>query len=252
MDYSGLAILVSGGASGLGAAVVERLAEGGGKLGILDIQSDLGEALAQRVGGYFAYCDVASGDSAVQALRACGAYLGVPRILVNCAGIGTPAKILNRHGEAGDLDSFRRVLDINLVGSFNLLRLAAAEMAAANALADGERGVVILTASVAAYEGQIGQVAYAASKGGIVGLTLPAARELSAHGIRVASIAPGVFDTPIFEQIPPQVKQNLQTQVPFPKRLGHASEYAEMVESIIRNRYINGCTLRLDGGIRLP
>jgi NAD(P)-dependent dehydrogenase (short-subunit alcohol dehydrogenase family) len=251
MEIAGQAALVSGGASGLGRATARALAAAGARVAILDVNKRAAEEAAQEVGGIAAACDVADAAATEQAVAAARARHGAARIVVCCAGIGPAARIVGRDGGAMPLDDFRRVIEINLIGSFNLLRLAAAGMAGIDPLVDGERGLIVLTASVAAYEGQIGQAAYSASKGGIVGLVLPAARELARYGVRVAAIAPGIFATPMLMALPPNVQESLGQSVPFPPRLGRPEEYAALVLDICRNPMINGSVIRLDGALRL-
>lgn len=250
MDVNGQAAIVTGGGSGLGAATAERLARAGARVAVLDVNLDGAAAVAARIGGHAVRCDVSSAEEATAAVAAATEQHGPARILVNCAGIGTAKRILGRDG-AMALADFERVIRVNLIGSFNMLRLAAAGMAGLDPLADGERGVIISTASVAAYEGQIGQAAYAASKGGIVSLTLPAARELARHGIRVAAIAPGLFGTPMVEAMTDEVQARVRDIIPFPKRAGRPDEYAQMALAIIANRMVNGAVIRLDAGLRM-
>jgi len=250
MEIAGHAAIVSGGASGLGRATAEALAAAGAKVTILDINETAASAAAQDTGGFAIGCDVTDA-AAVEAAFAAGCQRNGPaRIAVNCAGVGTPGRIIGRDGPLS-LDAFRRVIEVNLIGSFNLLRVAAAEMSTLDPLADGERGIIVSTASVAAYEGQIGQAAYSASKGGIVSMTLPAARELARYGVRVAAIAPGVFETPMVQGLPPNVQQSLAASVPFPNRLGRPAEYAALVLHLCRNPMINGEVIRLDGALRM-
>ena len=251
MDLQGLAAVITGGASGLGAATAALLAARGCRVAVLDINRAAAEASAARFGGVGIACDVADGQSGEAAMAAARAAHGPVRILVNCAGVGTAGRIVGRDGPLA-LDAFERVIRINLIGTFNMLRLAAAEMSAADPLADGERGVIVNTASIAAYEGQVGQPAYAASKGGVVGLTLPAARELARAGVRVVTIAPGLFHTPMVDGLPPEVQAGLAAGIPFPPRLGRPEEYAALVEHIAVNRFLNGEVIRLDGALRMP
>jgi len=250
MEISGHAALISGGASGLGLATARALAQGGAKIAILDINEAAARQAAQEIGGLAFTCDVADAASTERAVAAARERHGAARIVVACAGIGPAARIVGRGG-AMPLDAFRRVIEINLVGSFNLLRLAAADMAPLEPLGEGERGLVVLTASVAAYEGQIGQAAYAASKGGVVGLVLPAARELAGSGVRVVAIAPGIFATPMLAALPQPVQDGLAASVPFPNRLGRPEEYARLVLDICRNPMLNGSVIRLDGALRM-
>ncbi|MEI7805305.1 MAG: SDR family NAD(P)-dependent oxidoreductase [Hyphomicrobiales bacterium] len=250
MDIKGQAAVVTGAGSGLGAETALRLAQAGAKVALLDINLDAARTMAEKCGGLAIKCDVADADGAVKALDEAKAKHGAARILVNCAGIGPAKRIVGRDG-AMPLADFERVIKINLIGSFNMLRLAAVGMQALEPLNDGERGVVVSTASVAAFEGQIGQAAYASSKGGVAALTMPAARELAQFGIRVLAIAPGIFATPMLRALPQDVQDSLGASVPFPKRLGSPSEYAELVLHIVRNVYLNGEVIRLDGALRM-
>ncbi|WP_428533262.1 SDR family NAD(P)-dependent oxidoreductase [Rhodopila sp.] len=251
MQIKGLAAVVTGGGSGLGAATAAHLAGLGARVAVADINQAAAEAHAARIGGIGVACDVANAASGEAAFATACAAHGPVRVLVNCAGIGTSGRIVGRDGPL-KLDAFERVIRVNLIGSFNMLRLAAAQMADADPLDESERGVIINTASIAAYEGQIGQPAYAASKGGVVGMTLPAARELARAGVRVVTIAPGLFHTPMVDGLPQDVQATLAAGIPFPARLGRPSEYAELVEHIVRNRFLNGEVIRLDGALRMP
>jgi NAD(P)-dependent dehydrogenase (short-subunit alcohol dehydrogenase family) len=253
MKIQGSVALVTGGASGLGEATVRRLAAGGGKVVIVDRDDKRGPALEKELGerARFVKADVTSAEE-IQAAVDAANQLGGLRIAVSCAGVGWAARTLNKEGQAHDLELFRTVITINLLGTFNVIRLAAAGMAKQPALEDGERGVIVNTASVAAFDGQIGQAAYSASKGGVVGMTLPIARDLSAVGIRVCTIAPGTMDTPMLAQLPEAARQALAAGIPFPKRLGAADDYAALVEHIAVNRYLNAETIRLDGALRMP
>jgi NAD(P)-dependent dehydrogenase (short-subunit alcohol dehydrogenase family) len=250
MQAKGHAALVTGGGSGLGAATARALAAAGAKVAVLDINKDAAEKVAREVAGFGVACDVADAGSAESAVAAARAAHGAARILVNCAGIGPAARIVGKDGPM-PLAEFARVININLIGSFNLMRLAAADMAKLEPLAEGERGVIVSTASVAAYEGQIGQSAYAASKGGVVSLTLPAAREFARSGIRVMAIAPGIFGTPMLFGLPKPVQDSLGASVPFPSRLGTPEEYAALVMHIVGNVMLNGEVIRLDGALRM-
>lgn len=251
MDIKGVSAIISGGGSGLGAATARALAAGGAKVALLDVNLDAANAVAAEIGGIAVKCDVTSGDSAQAAIAAAAAAHGPARIAVNCAGIAPPAKIVGRDGPH-DLDLFRKVIEVNLMGTFNMLRLAAAGMQGLEPVtADGERGVIINTASVAAFDGQIGQAAYGASKGGVHALTLPAARELARSGVRVVTIAPGIFLTPMMLGLPQDAQDSLGKQVPFPSRLGKPEEYASLALHIVANSMINGETIRLDGAIRM-
>jgi NAD(P)-dependent dehydrogenase (short-subunit alcohol dehydrogenase family) len=250
MLLQGQAAVVTGGGSGLGAATAALLAQAGCRVALLDINRDAAVASAARCGGLGIGCDVADAASAEAALAEARAAHGVERVLVNCAGVGTAGRILGRDGPLA-LAAFERVIRVNLIGSFNMLRLSAAAMSALDPLVDGERGVIVNTASIAAYEGQVGQAAYAASKGGVVGMTLPAARELARAGVRVMTIAPGLFHTPMVEGLPPEVQQSLGASVPFPPRLGLPEEFAALVQHIATNRFLNGEVIRLDGALRM-
>jgi NAD(P)-dependent dehydrogenase (short-subunit alcohol dehydrogenase family) len=242
--------LITGGASGLGAATARMATENGGKVMIADLQVEAGETLAKELGGRFAKCDVTSEADGKAAVAAAVQAFGGVQVLVNCAGIGTAERTLGKDGPH-NLAHFTRVITINLIGSFNMIRLTADAMAKAGPNAAGERGVIINTASVAAYDGQIGQAAYSASKGGIVGMTLPIARDLSRNGIRVCTIAPGIFETPMLLGMPKDVQDALGKMVPFPPRLGKPVEYAQLARAIIENEMMNGETIRLDGAIRM-
>jgi NAD(P)-dependent dehydrogenase (short-subunit alcohol dehydrogenase family) len=250
MDVKGHAALVTGGGSGLGAATASALAAAGAKVALLDVNLDAAKAHAAKIGGIAIKCDVSDSDSAVAAVKEAREKHGIARVLINCAGIGTPKKILGKDGPQ-PLADFDRIVRVNLIGSFNLMRLMAADLQNAEALADGERGVIISTASVAAYEGQIGQAAYAASKGGIVGVTLPAARELAQFGIRVLAIAPGIFLTPMLLGLSEEVQRSLAASVPFPKLLGKPEQYASLAMEMVRNSYLNGEVVRIDGSLRM-
>jgi NAD(P)-dependent dehydrogenase (short-subunit alcohol dehydrogenase family) len=250
MDIDGVAALVTGGASGLGSATAAALAARGARVAILDLNEAAGEAQARAIGGRFIRANVADDDSAAAAIAEAEAAHGVARILVNCAGIAPAIKTVGRELVPHPLDSFRRALEVNLVGTFNMIAKVAARLAQAEPVGE-ERGVVVNTASVAAFDGQIGQAAYAASKGGVVGLTLPVARDLASHLIRVVTIAPGIFWTPMLAGLPEAAQESLGRQVPHPSRLGQPEEYALLVESIIANPMLNGETIRLDGAIRM-
>jgi NAD(P)-dependent dehydrogenase (short-subunit alcohol dehydrogenase family) len=252
MKLENKGVLVSGGASGLGAACVRLLAASDAKVAIADINAELGNALAAEIGdrAIFVKTNVTEEESVQNAVRSAVDAFGGLHILINCAGIGTPERVLGKNGPAS-LASFTRVISVNLIGTFNAIRLAAAAMAENQPNEDGERGVVINTASVAAFDGQIGQAAYSASKGGIVGMTLPIARELARFGIRIMTIAPGIFETPLLGTLPEAARISLGQQVPFPSRLGQPPEYAALAKHIIENPMLNGETIRLDGAIRL-
>jgi NAD(P)-dependent dehydrogenase (short-subunit alcohol dehydrogenase family) len=250
MNLKGMAAIVTGGASGLGGATAEALAREGARVAVVDVNADAAAAMAQRIGGISLVCDVADSDAAERAVARAREAHGPARVLVNCAGVGTPGRIVGREGPL-PLANYERVIRINLIGTFNMLRLAAVDMTTADPLEDGERGVIINTASVAAYDGQIGQAAYASSKAGVVGLTLPAAREFARFGVRVVTIAPGLFETPMLRSLPPEAQKSLADSVPFPQRLGQPAEYAALALHIIANRMLNGETIRLDGAIRM-
>jgi NAD(P)-dependent dehydrogenase (short-subunit alcohol dehydrogenase family) len=250
MRLEGSTAFITGGGSGLGAATAEALAAAGARMALFDIDATRAQTVAARVGGAGFACDVTDAGSMEAAFAAATEALGPPRMLVNCAGIGPASRIVGRDGPV-PLASFARVIQVNLIGSFNALRLAANAMSALPPLEDGERGVIVNTASIAAYDGQIGQAAYAASKGGIVGMTLPAARELARFGIRVVTIAPGIFRTPMLETLPDEVQKSLGASVPYPPRLGEAAEFAALVLHIAGNRMLNGETIRLDGALRM-
>lgn len=250
MKIDGLAAVVTGGASGLGAATAERLAAAGAKVTLFDVNAELGEAQAAKIGGRFARVDVTDEASVMAGLDAAEAFSGKQRILVNCAGIGPPAKVISREGAPLPLGDFAKIVSVNLLGTFNVLSKFAARLHAAEPLGE-ERGVIVSTASVAAFDGQIGQPAYAASKAGIAGMTLPVAREFARYGIRVMTIAPGLFLTPLLASLPEEAQQSLAAQVPFPSRLGNPDEFAQLVEAIVTNPMLNGEVIRLDGAIRM-
>jgi NAD(P)-dependent dehydrogenase (short-subunit alcohol dehydrogenase family) len=242
--------LITGGASGLGAATARMAAENGGKVVIADMQAEAGEKLAQALGARFAKCDVTAEADGKAAVALALKEFGGLQVLVNCAGIALAERTIGKEAPH-DLGRFTRVVTVNLIGTFNMIRLAADAMAKAGPNAAGERGVIVNTASVAAYDGQIGQAAYAASKGGVVGMTLPIARDLSRNGIRVCTIAPGIFETPMLLGLPQDAQDSLGKQVPFPSRLGRPAEYAQLARAIIENEMLNGETIRLDGAIRM-
>ncbi len=250
MDIRGHAAIVTGGASGLGAATAEMLAEAGAKVAIFDVNQKAAAKVAIDINGIALACDVTNGVETEKAVAAAAADHGTARIVINCAGVGPAKRIVGRDGPM-PLADFARVIEINLVGTFNVMRLAAAAMQSLEPLQDGERGIIVCTASVAAYEGQIGQAAYAASKGGVVGLIMPAAREFAQFGIRVNGIAPGIFSTPMLHALPEAAQQSLAASVPFPKLLGQPPQYASLVRHMIENRYLNGEVVRLDGALRM-
>ena len=250
MDINGLAAVITGAASGLGEATARALSGGGAKVAILDRNEERAKAVGDDLGGVGIGCDVADATSMEAAIQTAAETHGPARIVVNCAGVGPAARVIGRDGPM-DLQKFAQVITINLVGTFNTLRLAAAAMQELDALETGERGIIINTASVAAFEGQIGQAAYSASKGGVHAMTVPVARELARFGIRVLTIAPGIMSTPMLFALPDEVQESLGKTVPFPARLGSADEYAKLVLHMCDNVYMNGETVRLDGGIRL-
>jgi len=251
MDIKGIAAIVTGGASGLGAATAEMLAAQGAKVTLFDMNEEAGNAHAAKIGGHFIKVDVTSEEDVNAAVAAAEAKHGVARVLVNCAGIVTGAKTVGKEFKPFPLSTFRKTIEVNLIGTFNVIGQFSARLAQAEPVGE-ERGVIINTASVAAYEGQVGQAAYSASKGGIVGLTLPVARDLAPFGIRVMAIAPGIFMTPMMASLPQAVQDSLGAQVPFPSRLGNPAEYALLAQSIINNPMLNGEVIRLDGAIRMP
>jgi 3-hydroxyacyl-CoA dehydrogenase / 3-hydroxy-2-methylbutyryl-CoA dehydrogenase len=252
MNVQNCIAAVTGGASGLGEATVKNIVKNGGKAAILDLSEEKGHELERELGEqvFFVKTDVTKEEEVTAALNKAEDKFGHINTVVNCAGIGIAQKLLGRKGIHG-LDTFSKVISVNLIGTFNVIRLAAERMMKNSENEWGERGVIINTASVAAFEGQIGQAAYSASKGGVVGMTLPIARELAAYGIRVMTIAPGLFHTPMFDSLPEEARVSLGKMVPFPSRLGLPEEYAKLVESIIENPMLNGETIRLDGGIRM-
>lgn len=251
MKLNGVAAIVTGGASGLGAATAEMLASEGARVTLFDMNEEAGKAQAEKIGGAFIKVNVTDTANVVEAIAAAEAKHGVARVLVNCAGIATGAKTVGKENAPHPMDQFRKTIEINLIGTYNVITHFAARLAAADPIGE-ERGVIINTASVAAFEGQVGQAAYSASKGGIVGMTLPIARDLAPLGIRVMGIAPGVFYTPMMAGLPQNVQDSLGKQVPFPSRLGQPSEYAQLAQSIIANPMLNGDVIRLDGAIRMP
>jgi NAD(P)-dependent dehydrogenase (short-subunit alcohol dehydrogenase family) len=252
MQISDATAVITGGASGLGRATAERLLAGGGRVVLLDLARSAGADVAKELGerALFAPADVTSAEDVAAGLEAAVARFGALHVLVNCAGIGAADKTFGKRG-AADLAGFARVIQVNLIGTFNCIRLAAAHMAKNAPNAEGERGVIVNTASVAAFDGQIGQAAYSASKGGIVGMTLPIARDLAELGIRVCTIAPGLFDTPLLAGLPEPARVSLGKQVPFPPRLGRPAEYGALAAHIVENAMLNGETIRLDGAIRM-
>jgi NAD(P)-dependent dehydrogenase (short-subunit alcohol dehydrogenase family) len=251
MDPKGHAAIVTGGASGLGAAAARALAAAGASVAIFDMNEEQGTTVASEIGGSFVLCNVADADSAVRAVESSEAAHGPARMLVTCAGIAPAGKIVGRSGPMA-LEAFRRIVDVNLNGTLNVMRLVAADLEQMPPLEEGERGVIVMTASIAAFDGQIGQPAYAASKAGIAGLTLPAAREFASFGIRVCTIAPGLFATPLIAGMPQALQDSLGASVPFPSRLGRPPEFAKLVMHVIDNTMLNGEVIRLDGALRMP
>ncbi|HYP30661.1 MAG TPA: SDR family NAD(P)-dependent oxidoreductase [Burkholderiaceae bacterium] len=251
MNLEGQAVLVTGGGSGLGEAVARAAAAQGARVAVLDVNAAGAERVAGDIGGQALRCDITDSASVHAALQAAEAAHGPARVLMNVAGIGGAKRVVQKDGSAAPLDDFERVLRVNLVGTYNMARLAAARMAALPALTDGERGVIVNTASVAAFDGQVGQEAYAASKAGIVGMTLPLARDLAQWGIRVCTLAPGLFATPLMKELPEAVQQSLAAAIPFPKRLGHPDEFAALALHVVANGHLNGEVIRLDGALRM-
>jgi len=250
VNLSGQAAIVTGGASGLGAETARVLAAAGAKVAVVDVNAEKANAVAAEINGLGIKCDVSDAASAEAAFITAREKHGAARVLINCAGIGPAKRIVGKDGPM-PLEDFAKVIRVNLIGTFNMMRLAAADMTKLEPM-DGERGVIVSTASVAAFEGQVGQAAYSASKGGVAGLTLPAAREFAQFGIRVMAIAPGIMLTPMLLSLPEEVQQSLGASVPFPKRLGQPSEFAALVRHIVENQYLNGEIIRLDGALRLP
>ena len=255
MDIRAQVALVTGGGSGLGEAVAMELARHGARVAVLDVNAEGAERVAAAIGASAAIacrCDITVSAAVTAALDAAeAAFGGAPRIVMNIAGIGTAKRVIARDGSPAPLDDFERVVRINLIGTYNVTRLAAARIARLEPLDDGERGVVVCTASVAAFDGQVGQEAYSASKGGIVGMTLPLARDLAQFGIRVVTIAPGLFLTPLMHQLPDEVQQSLAASIPFPKRLGKPEEFAALAAHVVSNTHLNGEVIRLDGALRM-
>ncbi|MFA9215858.1 MAG: SDR family NAD(P)-dependent oxidoreductase [Sphingomonadaceae bacterium] len=251
MEIQGQSAIVTGGGSGLGEAVARELARRGAKVAILDIQAERAKLVAADIGGIACPCDITNEDAVNAALDAAEAAHGVPRILMNIAGVGSAKRIIARDGTPAPLADFERVVRINLIGTYNMTRLAVARMAKLAGLEDGERGVVVNTASVAAFDGQVGQEAYSASKAGVVGMTLPLARDLAQHGIRTCTIAPGIFATPLLNELPQEVRDSLAASIPFPKRLGKPEEFAALAVHIVENGHMNGEVIRIDGAIRM-
>lgn len=250
MKIPGTTVIVSGGGSGLGEQTAREFASKGARVAVLDLNQEAATRVASEFSGLAVQCDVRSEDSVSNALDQVAAKYGPGQIVINCAGIGTARRIVGRD-QVHPLENFTRVIDVNLIGSFNLLRLAAERLTELEVDQEGERGVIIMTASIAAYEGQVGQVAYAASKGGIVSMTLPAARELAQFGIRVLTLAPGLFRTPLMEELPDEVQSSLAASIPFPSRLGKSEEFAALAVHCAENNFVNGEVIRIDGGLRL-
>ncbi|WP_397406996.1 SDR family NAD(P)-dependent oxidoreductase [Polaromonas sp.] len=251
MKIDGQAALVTGGASGLGEATARELARLGARVAVLDVNLALAEKVAADIGGVACQCDITSSESVVAALAKATAANGPARILMNIAGIGSAKRVVGKDGQAAPLEDFAKVINVNLIGSYNMSRLFAADCVKLDPLEDGERGVMMFTASVAAFDGQVGQQAYSASKGGLVGMTLPMARDLAQHGIRVCTIAPGLFSTPLMQQLPEPVQQSLAASIPFPPRLGKPEEFAQLACHIVTNNHLNGEVIRLDGALRM-
>lgn len=251
MNIQGQAALVTGGASGLGEATARELARRGAKVAVLDVNAALAEKVAAEIGGIACVCDITQADSVTAALDKAEAAHGPARILMNVAGIGSAKRIVGKDGNPAPLEDFVRVVNVNLVGAYNISRLYAARCAKLDPLEGGERGVMMFTASVAAFDGQVGQQAYSASKGGLVGMTLPMARDLAQHSIRVCTIAPGLFATPLLKELPEPIQQSLAASIPFPPRLGKPSEFAELACHIVTNGHLNGEVIRLDGALRM-
>lgn len=249
-NLKNIPVMVTGGASGMGAATAKLLSEKGAKVALLDMNLAAAEKVAQEINGLAITCNVADAESVTQTMQSINATYGAPRVCINCAGIAPAKRIVGREG-AMPLDDFAKVITVNLIGTFNVMRIFAANLSTIEPLTSGERGVIINTASIAAFEGQIGQAAYSASKAGIVGLTLPAARDLAKFGIRVMTIAPGIMATPMMAAMPQEVQDSLAAMMPFPQRLGQASEFAKLALHIIENEYLNGETIRLDAAIRM-
>lgn len=251
MQLLNTSVIITGGASGLGEATARLFATGGARVTILDKNIEQANALAKEINGLAIACDVTNEEEVLKALSFIKERQGIARILINCAGIATAGKIVGKKGPLA-LNEFDKTIRINLIGTFNMMRLVSADMMSLDPLVDGERGVIVSTASIAAYDGQIGQIAYAASKGGVVSMTLPAARDLAPYGIRVNAIAPGLFMTPLLSSLPEEAIKQLADNIPFPSRLGSSYEYAALAKHIVENRYINGETIRLDGALRMP
>jgi NAD(P)-dependent dehydrogenase (short-subunit alcohol dehydrogenase family) len=251
MNMQGQAALVTGGGSGLGEAVARQLGAAGAKVAVLDVNAANAQRVAAEIGGLACVCDITDSVSVTAALDAAEAAHGPARIVMNIAGIGTAKRVVQRDGSPAPLEDFERVVRINLIGTYNVIRLAAARIAKLDPLTDGERGVIVNTASVAAFDGQVGQEAYSASKAGVAGMTLPLARDLAQWGVRVCTIAPGLFATPLMQQLPEEVQKSLAASIPFPKRLGQPEEFAALALHIVSNGHLNGEVIRLDGALRM-
>ncbi|MFI5445308.1 SDR family NAD(P)-dependent oxidoreductase [Polaromonas sp. UC242_47] len=251
MNIQGQTAIVTGGASGLGEATARELARLGAKVAVFDINLALAQKVAAEIGGIACACDITHTDSVSAALAQATAAHGPARILMNIAGIGSAKRVVQKDGSAAPLEDFAKVIQVNLIGSYNISRLFAAECVKLAPLEDGERGVMMFTASVAAFDGQVGQQAYSASKGGLVGMTLPMARDLAQYGIRVCTVAPGLFATPLMKQLPEAVQQSLAASIPFPARLGKPEEFAQLAAHIVTNTHLNGEVIRLDGALRM-
>ena len=251
MNIAGQTALVTGGGSGLGEAVARELARQGAKVAVLDVNAAGAQRVAGELGGVGLAADITDTASLTAALDAAEVALGPARIVMNIAGIGTAKRVVGKDGAPAPLEDFERVIRVNLIGTYNVIRLTAARIAKLPPLDDGERGVMLMTASVAAFDGQVGQEAYSASKGGIVSMTLPLARDLAQHGIRVCTVAPGLFETPLMKQLPEVVQQSLAASIPFPPRLGRPEEFAALAAHIVTNVHLNGETIRLDGALRM-
>ena len=251
MRFSGRRAVVTGGASGLGEAVARELARLGARVSVLDVNMALAEKVAAEINGVACQCDITNTESVTSAIAKASAAHGPARILMNIAGIGSAKRVVQKDGSAAPLEDFAKVIHVNLIGSYNMSRLFAAECVRLSALEGGERGVMMFTASVAAFDGQVGQQAYSASKGGLVGMTLPMARDLAQHGIRVCTVAPGLFATPLMKQLPEPVQASLAASIPFPRRLGKPEEFAQLAAHIVTNGHLNGEVIRLDGALRM-
>ena len=251
MKIEGHSAIVTGGGSGLGEAVARELARQGARVAVLDVNAANAERVAGEIGGLAVAADITDTASLSAALDAAESQHGTARIVMNIAGIGTAKRVVGKDGNPAPLEDFERVIRVNLIGTYNVVRLTAARLCKLEPLVDGERGFMLMTASVAAFDGQVGQEAYAASKGGIVSMTLPLARDLAQHGIRVCSVAPGLFATPLMQQLPPEVQQSLAASIPFPRRLGAPAEFASLAAHMVTNGHLNGEVIRLDGALRM-